>query len=674
MFIFSQFTRPLILTILLPCIIISILEIYYVTHKNISWKVFERIILDSPNWWIFGVPLSGYALILEISLLATVGFSYKEQLGMNDKEFQGYNELQKYPNSEKYQDLYRGGYDFSSMTSWIDSISIWNRLTFIMINIATYMNFYLIFLMYFQFQTYSILTLTNFGLFFIIFILNWYPGLLSNFMEGLKLTGICFIIALILSLCIYFSNLESQNSITPFIAENLNISPLSKEEDELNRRITKRFIESGGILYGMYGSPSTTINEMIWGKSSIQLLKDTKSYVECSFAVFHNKEWKICIENHIDTYPSWVVGDRKITGIVKPQIIAFEINLDLEKMRKEVLIYLSSDQSVQNDDNLQKEIANAMDDSVIENDEETDLNKNYTDYNEDNAEKSNFYDEKGKYKKKGKKYKENKKNINLSNIENLYDQPSLRGITSIKESLRSEELEDIKTLIEPSDEVDDRLQGMKEEVKQVRSIEEKNKEVELLKKELEEQRVIELELEEDTEKDENIKDEKQNLTDIPENKPTDLLLDSKVQDNNLPKLYDSTNIEELNLEKENSKIDKPKTEETEPNLKPEFINNLELKKNSHPIKESNVKIQDFSEKNKEFSNKLNIKPEENNETNTNNGDEIKENNISELKQDVQLPDETTQHNDNLIMKKLIDEIQQRDGDNVISEVVERDLN
>ncbi|OII77556.1 hypothetical protein cand_017160 [Cryptosporidium andersoni] len=663
MLIFSQFTRPLILTTLLPCIIISILEIYYVTHKNITWKIFERIILDSPNWWIFGIPLSGYALIWEISLLVTAGLSYKEQLGMNEKEFQGYSELQKYPNSEKYQDLYRGDYDVNSMTSWIDSISIWNRLTFLMVNIATYINFYLIFLMYFQFQTYSILTLVNFCLFFIIFILNWYPGLLSNFMEGLKLTGICFIISLILILCMYFSNLESQNSITPFIAENLNIPVLSKEEDELNRRIIKRFIESGGIFYGMYGSPSTTINEMIWGKSSMQLLKDTKSYVECNFAVFHNKEWKTCIENHIDSYPSWVVGDRKITGIVKPQIIAFEINLDLEKMRREVLIYLSSDQSVQNDDSLQKEIANSVDDSVIENDEETDLNKDDTDY-DDNVEKSNFYGEKGKYKKKDKKYREDKKNVNLMNIENLYDQPLLRGITSIKESLKSEEPEDITTLIEPPDEIDDRLQGMKEEVRQVRSIEEKNKEVELLKKELEEQRAIELELEEDIEKDENIGDKEQNLTNILENKPTDLLLNSKVQDNNLSKLYDSTNIDELNLKKEHSEIDKSKTQNTEVNLKPESRSDLELWKSSHPIKESNVNTQDFSKKNKEFPSQLNIKSEENNETDTSNRDEIKENNISELKQDVQLSNTTTKHN--LILNNSIDGIQQRDGDNVVS--------
>ncbi|EEA06191.1 uncharacterized protein CMU_019480 [Cryptosporidium muris RN66] len=673
MLIFSQFVRPLILTILLPCIIISILEIYYVTHKNISWKIFERIILDSPNWWIFGIPLSGYALIWEISLLVTVALSYKEQLGMNEKEFQGYSELQKYPNSEKYQDLYKGGYDLNSVTFWIDSISIWNRLTFLMVNIAIYVNFYLIFLMYFQFQTYSILTLANFCLFFIIFILNWYPGLLSNFMESLKLTGICFIISLILILCMYFSNLESQNSIVPFIAENLNIPVLSKEEDELNRRIIKRFIESGGILYGMHGSPSTAINEMIWGKSSIQLLKDTKSYVECSFTVFHNKEWKTCIENHIDSYPSWVVGDRKITGIVKPQIIAFEINLDLEKMRRDVLIYLSSEQSVQNDDNLQKEIANSVDDSVVESDEETDLNKNDTDYNDDNIEKSSSYDKKGKYKKKGKKYREDKKNANLLNIENLYDQPLLRGVTNIKESLKGEEPEDITTLIEPPDEIDDRLQGMKEEVRQVRSIEEKNKEIELLKKELEEQRAIELELEEDTEKDENIRDKEQNLTNILENKPTDLLLNSKVQDNNSPKLYDSTNIEELDLEKEHSEVDQSKTQETEINLKPEFRSDLELWKSNHPIEESNVKTQDFSKKNKEFPNQLNIKSEQNNETDTSNGDKIKENNISELKQEVQLSNTTAKHN-NLMLKNSIDEIQQRDGDNVVSGFDKGDLN
>ncbi|KAK6589432.1 thioredoxin PDI [Cryptosporidium xiaoi] len=439
---FNIITKPTLMVIWSICIVLSLMDIYYIKNMEKNWSFYDNQFLESKVWWLCGIPLCVYSLVIEISLMILTLFSYKgadsefetEDL---DKEYRSYNSNYNY----NYSNLYDNAEEYTwSALSWIDNISLCNRLIFLITNFLAMMTVYYIYVGLVEYQTKSLTFLIKSGIIFTATVLTWIPGVLNSFIESLKLFGIVSGCSLVLILLLCSRNYQNSNNVSKLTSEVLNINKLSKGEEIVNKRIIERYIESGGKYYTISSSPAAIATELYWGNMAMKTLKENKSYIDCDFNLNNNK-WSSCIEEKITSYPSWVIGDKTISGIIEPVTIAHMVNINIKELKEEVLSLVHPDEK--------KEIEKKISDFIPNNyDEEDETNSN----NDSESKVVKKIDEddypfvsKNKNKKIGKRYKKNKKtqpNNRKTNEENknddeeslvnsIYEQPLFRGINAL---------------------------------------------------------------------------------------------------------------------------------------------------------------------------------------------------------------------------------------------------
>ncbi|KAH8582370.1 thioredoxin PDI [Cryptosporidium sp. chipmunk genotype I] len=336
--VFSAFTIPVLLACWSICIILSIMDLYYLNNIDKNWSIYDHQLLESKAWWICGIPLSVYSLLAEISLLIATSFSYMK--AQNEIEFEDgerFKEFRSYNSNYTYSNLYENSESYtSSILNWIDSIGIWNRIVFMMTNFIAIMTCYFLFVGLFEYKTRSVTFLLKSSLIGLALILTWVPGVLSTYTESFRLFGIVVTGSIVFIFMMYSRNYQVTGNVKDLTSKVMNIRKLTKGEEIINRRIIERYVESGGKYYTISTSPAAIATELKWGKAAVQVLKDNNSYFDCNFDQNRNS-WTNCIEEEITSYPTWLIGDKTISGVVSPKTIAHMVNINLKELSEEVL-------------------------------------------------------------------------------------------------------------------------------------------------------------------------------------------------------------------------------------------------------------------------------------------------------------------------------------------------
>ncbi|KAK9171807.1 Thioredoxin/PDI transmembrane domain containing protein [Cryptosporidium meleagridis] len=344
MSVFSAFTMPVLLACWSVCIILSILDLYYLNHMDKNWSIYDHQLLESKAWWICGIPLSVYSLLAEISLLIATSFSYMK--AQNEIEFEDgerFKEYRSYNSNYTYSNLYENAEGYtSSVLNWIDSIGIWNRIVFMMTNFIGLMSCYFLFIGLLEYNTRSVTFLLKTSVIGLALILTWIPGVLSTYTESFRLFGIVVASSIVFIFMMYSRNYQITGKVKDLTSEVMNIRKLTKGEEIINRRIIERYVESGGKHYTISTSPAAIATELEWGKTAIQVLKDNNSYFDCNFDQNRNS-WTSCVEEKITSYPTWLIGDKTISGVVSPKTIAHMVNINLKELSEEVLALVHPD-------------------------------------------------------------------------------------------------------------------------------------------------------------------------------------------------------------------------------------------------------------------------------------------------------------------------------------------
>ncbi|PPS95762.1 Thioredoxin/PDI transmembrane domain containing protein [Cryptosporidium hominis] len=344
MSVFSAFTMPVLLACWSVCIILSILDLYYLNNMDKNWSIYDHQLLESKAWWICGIPLSVYSLLAEISLLIATSFSYMK--AQNEIEFEDgerFKEYRSYNSNYTYSNLYENAEGYtSSILNWIDSIGIWNRIVFMMTNFIAIVSCYFLFIGLFEYNTRSVTFLLKSSVIGLALILTWIPGVLSTYTESFRLFGIVVASSIVFIFMMYSRNYQITGKVKDLTSEVMNIRKLTKGEEIINRRIIERYAESGGKYYTISTSPAAIATELEWGKAAIQVLKDNNSYFDCNFDQNRNS-WTSCVEEKITSYPTWLIGDKTISGVVSPKTIAHMVNINLKELSEEVLALVHPD-------------------------------------------------------------------------------------------------------------------------------------------------------------------------------------------------------------------------------------------------------------------------------------------------------------------------------------------
>ncbi|KAF7459402.1 thioredoxin/PDI [Cryptosporidium felis] len=501
---FKTFSIPALLVCWSVCIVISILDIYYINHMDKKWSFYDNRLLESKAWWICGIPLSVYSLVIEISLLVATLFSFmktEDEVELVDGE--KYREFRSYNSSYAYSNLYENaeGYTYS-LLAWIDRIGIWNRILFMLTNFVAIASCYYLFVGISEYNTKSVTFLLKSSIFGLALILTWLPGVLSTYSESFKLFGAVIGCSFVFILLMCLRNYNVTGKVRDLTMEIMNIKKLSKGEEIVNRRIVERYIESGGKYFTIENSPSAVATEMIWGSKAIQVLKDNGSYFDCSFEK-KTSSWASCIEEKVSSYPSWVIGDKTISGVVSPKTVAHMVNINLRELTEEVLTLVHPDDKreiehqisdfaqesksdLEGEDTTGEEIMRNLDEDLATGKEGDQLsggqepvyeNKQESEAQEDALEESDSLESEGteskksevkkkrgsslKKRKKGahgrerRKADEQKKRSEREEeeerlVESMYEQPSLRGMSILNklEASSTEENEAKVNLIE----------------------------------------------------------------------------------------------------------------------------------------------------------------------------------------------------------------------------------
>ncbi|OII75189.1 uncharacterized protein cubi_03205 [Cryptosporidium ubiquitum] len=344
---------PALLACWSVCIILSILDLYYLNNMNKNWSIYDHQLLESKAWWICGIPLSVYSLLAEISLLIATSFSYmKTQNEIEFEDGEKFKEFRNYNSNYAYSNLYENAEGYtSSFLNWIDSIGIWNRLVFMMTNFIALMTCYFLFVGLFEYKTRSVTFLLKSSVIGLAFILTWLPGVLSTYTESFKLFGIILGCSIVFIFMMYSRNYQINGKVKELTSEVMNIRKLTKGEEIINRRIIERYVESGGKYYTISTSPAAIATELEWGRAAIQVLKDNNSYLDCNFDQNRNS-WISCIEDKITSYPTWLIGDKTISGVVSPKTIAHMVNINMKELSEEVLALVHPDDKKEIEDRI----------------------------------------------------------------------------------------------------------------------------------------------------------------------------------------------------------------------------------------------------------------------------------------------------------------------------------
>ncbi|KAH8739975.1 thioredoxin/PDI [Cryptosporidium ryanae] len=442
---FNILTKPALMVIWSTCIILSILDIYYIRNMEKNWSLYDNQLLESNLWWLFGIPLCVYSLVIEISLLILTIFSYK--ITDNDFEIEDFDKEYRNYNSN-FNHNYSTLYDYTdeytcSVFSWIDNVGLWNRLIFLITNFLGVMTLYYAYLGLIEYQTRSLTFLIKSCIIIIAALITWIPGVINSFIESLKLFGIVSGCSLILILFLCSRNYRYENKVSELTSEILNINKLSKGDEIVNERIIERYIESGGKYYTISSSPAAIATELYWGKMAMKTLKENKSYIDCDFNSNNNK-WKNCIEEKVTSYPSWVIGDKTISGIIEPITIAHMVNINIKELKNEVLSLVHPDEKKEIEKKISDIIPNDSDDEDQKNNKKIEIesiNSSKLLDIEDNYRFNSKQKRKKIDKKKEKQHYDSDKNVEEEEklINSIYDQPSFRGLNVINELEEKEE-------------------------------------------------------------------------------------------------------------------------------------------------------------------------------------------------------------------------------------------
>ncbi|KAJ1611785.1 thioredoxin/PDI [Cryptosporidium canis] len=343
---------PALLACWSVCIVLSVMDLYYLRTGK-SWVAYDQEMMESKVWWICGIPLAVYSLIVEISLLVATSFSYMKTQGeIEFDDGERFKEFRSYNSNYAYSSLYESAEGYtSSILSWIDSIGIWNRIVFIMTNFIAIMTCYYLCVGLCEYSTRSVTFLLKSSVIGLALILTWLPGVLSTYYESFKLFGVVFGGSAVILFMMYSRNYQISGRVKNLTSEVMNIRKLTKGEEIINRRIIERYLESGGRYYTISTSPAAIATELEWGKSAIQALKDNNSYFDCNFDQ-NRSSWTSCVEEKITTYPTWMIGDKTISGLVSPKTIAHMVNINMKELSKEVLSLVHPDDKKEIEDRI----------------------------------------------------------------------------------------------------------------------------------------------------------------------------------------------------------------------------------------------------------------------------------------------------------------------------------
>lgn len=343
---------PALLACWSVCIVLSIMDLYYLKMGK-SWAIYDQQLMESKAWWICGIPLSVYSLLAEISLLIATSFSYmRTQAEIEFEDGERFKEYRSYNSNYAYSNLYENAEGYtSSFLSWIDSIGIWNRLVFMMTNFIAIVSCYYLCVGLLEYNTKSVTFLLKSSVIGLALVLTWLPGVLSTYSESFKLFGVVLGSSLVFVLLMCSKNYQIGGKVRDLTSEVMNIRKLSKGEEIINKRIVERFVESGGKLYTISTSPAAIVTELEWGKSAIQVLKNNNSYFDCNFDQ-NKSSWTSCVEEKITTYPTWLIGDKTISGVVSPKTIARMVNINMKELSQEVLALVHPDDKKEIEDRI----------------------------------------------------------------------------------------------------------------------------------------------------------------------------------------------------------------------------------------------------------------------------------------------------------------------------------
>lgn len=454
-----MFTMPALLACWSVCIVLSIMDLYYLKMGK-SWAIYDQQLMESKAWWICGIPLSVYSLLAEISLLIATSFSYmKTKAEVEFEDGERFKEFRSYNSNYAYSNLYDSAESYtSSILSWIDSIGIWNRIVFMMTNFIAIVSCYYLCVGLLEYNTKSVTFLLKTSVIGLALVLTWLPGVLSTYSESFKLFGIVLGSSIVFVFMMYSKNYQISGKVRGLASEVMNIRKLSKGDEIINRRIIERYVESGGKLYTITTSPAAIATELEWGRSAIQVLKDNNSYFDCNFDQ-NRSSWTSCVEEKITTYPTWLIGDKFISGLVSPKTIAHMVNINMKELSQEVLALVHPDDRkeiedrVSDSEDLSTETGSGEDLDSVES-QSADISKDLSSvsFGEGNVdlvakeleegvhglpEGSQKEDKSGKKKSVTKKHRKKKQKVQLAGneeveeklAESMYDQPSFRGMT-----------------------------------------------------------------------------------------------------------------------------------------------------------------------------------------------------------------------------------------------------
>ena len=94
-------------------------------------------------------------------------------------------------------------------------------------------------------------------------------------------------------------------------------------EDPQLKALAVHLEKTGAKFYGAYWCPRCQEQKALFASSAKRL-----PYVECSSGGRGSALTPPCVKNNIRSYPTWIIGDQRLTGLVKPQELASASGFD----------------------------------------------------------------------------------------------------------------------------------------------------------------------------------------------------------------------------------------------------------------------------------------------------------------------------------------------------------
>ena len=88
-------------------------------------------------------------------------------------------------------------------------------------------------------------------------------------------------------------------------------------EDPQLQALAMHLEKTGAKFYGAYWCPRCQEQKAVFGSSAKRL-----PYVECSSGGRGSALTAPCVKNEIKSYPTWIIGERRLTGLMKPHELA----------------------------------------------------------------------------------------------------------------------------------------------------------------------------------------------------------------------------------------------------------------------------------------------------------------------------------------------------------------